>query len=122
MTLHALTPEPIVPRNPKPRTGVIRTEEAKIAAEIANLPTPAEMQQIAAAVAAKAAKDILLGVLPFKNAGEASKVARDFAHIAKEFSWDDERETIMAAETAEDRKESLAAFKARALEALENGH
>lgn len=120
MALTPLNPEPIIPRNPRP-SRVLQTDEAKIAAEIATLPTPGEMQQIAAAVAAKAAKDILLGNLTFKSAGEASKVARDFAAIAKDFTWDDERETILAAETAEDRKESLAAFRARAIKNLDNG-
>ena len=129
--MEPLKPELIVPKNPKvleieshgkrgARSRAIVTEEGKIAAEIANLPTPAEMQQISAAVAAKAAKDILLGVLPFKSAGEASKVARDFAAIAKDFSWDDERESLAKADTEEDRKDSLAAFRARAQEQLKN--
>lgn len=103
------------------RSRVVVTDEGKIAAEIKSLPDPREFQQIAAAVAAKAAKDILLGNLPFKSAGEASKVARDFAAIAKDFSFDIERESIVAAETAEDRKDALAAFRARALENLDNG-
>ena len=122
MALTPLNPEPIVPRNPKPlRTSVVKTDEGKIANEIASLPSPSEMQKIAAAVAAKAAKDILLGNLPFKSAGEASKVARDFAAIAKDFTWDDERESLLASETAEDRKESLAAFRARALKNVADG-
>lgn len=91
-----------------------------MAAAISNLPTPGEMQQIAAAVAAAAAREILLGKLQFKSAGEASKVARDFAAIAKDFSWDDERESLAKADTAEDRKESLAAFRQRAQEQLKN--
>lgn len=128
MTTPPLQPEPIVPRNLKPvadlpirggRSKVVLTDEGKIANEIKALPDPREFQQIAAAVAAKAAKDILLGNLPFKSAGEASKVARDFAAIAKDFSFDIERESIVAAETAEDRKDALAAFRARALENLD---
>lgn len=115
--MEPLRPELIQPRNPKPRLPEI-TDEGKISAAISSLPTPSEMQQIAAAVAAKAAKDILLGKLEFKSAGEASKVARDFAAIAKDFTWDDERESLLKADTAEDRKESLAAFKARAQEQL----
>lgn len=122
MAIEPLKPTLITPRNPKPKlTPIVRTEEGKIANELASLPSPAEMQAIAAAVAAKAAKDILLGRLEFKSAGEASKVARDFAHIASTFTWDDEREKIAAADTAEDRKDALAAFRARALEQM-NGN
>lgn len=118
MPLEPLKPELIVPKNPKVRSLPEITDEGKISAAIAGIPSPNEMQQIAAAVASKAAKDILLGNLPFKSAGEASKVARDFAAIAKDFSWDDERELIVKADTEEDRRDGLAAFRARAQERL----
>lgn len=120
MPLEPLKPELIQPRNPKSRLPEV-TDEGKIAAAISSLPTPGEMQQIAAAVAAAAARDILLGKLQFKSAGEASKVARDFAAIAKDFTWDDERESLLKADTAEDRKESLEEFRKRAQERLTGG-
>lgn len=116
MALEPIKPELIVPKNPKPLPAL--TDEGKVAAAISSIPTPTEMKQIAAAVAASAARDIILGRLPFKSAGEASKVARDFAAIAKDFDWDDERELLASADSADDRKEGLAAFRARAQERM----
>lgn len=122
MTMEPLRPELMVPRNPKvkPRPSSLPeiTDEGKVKAALEGLPTPGEMQQIAAAVAAHAAKEILLGKLPYKSAGEASKVARDFAAIAKDFTWDDERESLAKADTAEDRQAALADFRQRAQEKL----
>lgn len=117
MPIEPLKPELIQPKRPRPSLPAI-TDEGKIAAAVSGLPTPGEMQQLAAAVAAAAARDILLGKLQFKSAGEASKVARDFAAIAKDFTWDDERELMVKADTEEDRKEGLAAFRARAQERM----
>lgn len=119
MPLEPIRPELIQPKRPKPLPEI--TEEGKIAAAISNVPSAMEMKQIAAAVAAAAARDILLGKLPFKNAGEASKVARDFAAIAKDFDFEAERELLAKADTAEDRKEGLAAFRQRAQERLKDG-
>lgn len=132
MSIEPIRPELIVPKNPKPKPDVqierhgkggvkntvIYTDESKIAAEMQTLPSPREMQKLAALVAARAAKDILLGRLEFRNAGEASKVARDFAAIAKDFTWDDEAERLLQADSAEDRKDSLLSFRQRAQEAL----
>jgi len=97
------------------------TDEGIIANKIAGLPDPRAMKAMAVAVAAMAANEILLGKLQFRNAGEASKVARDFVAMAKDLDFDSEQESLIAAETAEDRKESLAAFRMRALENLDNG-
>lgn len=120
MALTPLQPEPIVPRNPKPKalTNVIQTEEGQVAAVMANLPSPDGLRKMAAGIAAKAAQDILLGKLTFRSASEASKVARDFAAIAKDLDWHDERAEVIAAETAEDRKDSFESFRKRAQEAL----
>lgn len=118
MALEPLKPELIVPKNPKPLPAI--TDEGKIAAAVSAVPSPKEMKQIAAAVAASAARDIILGKLPFKSAGEASKVARDFAAIAKDFDFDDEAEVLARADTEEDRKDGLAAFRQRAQERMKN--
>jgi len=123
MALAPLTPEPIIPRNPKPRSLAVVTEEGKVANEVAaNLPGDGELKRLVAAMAGKVAKDILLGVLPFKSAGEASKVVRDFAAVAKDLEgFDDVAEQLLAVETESDRKEGLQAFRAKALKA-KNGN
>lgn len=119
MALTPLTPEPIVPRNPKPLRNAIVTEEGKVAAEVAsNLPGDGELKRLVAAMAGKVAKDILLGVLPFKSAGEASKVVRDFAAVAKDLEgFDDVAEQLLSVESESDRKDGLLAFREKALKA-----
>lgn len=120
VAVQPLKPELIVPRNPKPRPGSIEESEEALAHELATLPEKEEMQEIVLAITAKVAKDILVGKLPFRNAGEASKVARDFAAIAKDMGWADAPNKEMKSDTAEDRKDSFAEIRKRAQEALKN--
>lgn len=103
---------------PVPVAKALVTDEARIAAQVANLPTPSEVQKMAAAVVVQAARDIVLGKLPFKSAGEASKVARDFVAIAKDMAWDDEAEAMKKAETQEDRQAAFEEFRKRAQQNL----
>ena len=95
------------------------TDEAKIKALVSALPSKHEMKQISAAVAAHSARLILLGVLPFKSAGEASKVARDFAAIAKDLDFDMETEEQRKAESREDALDQLEYFRQKAQEKLD---
>lgn len=118
LSLEPLKPELIVPRNPKPRAGALEADERQLAQEIATLPAKEDMAEIVLAMTAKVAKDILLGKLPFRNAGEASKVARDFAAIAKDMGWNDEPDRGMKTDSAEDRKDAFMEIRKRAQEAL----
>lgn len=101
-----------------PPSKALVTDEARIAAQVSRLPTPVEVKQMAAAVVVQAAREIILGKLEFKSAGEASKVARDFVAIAKDLEWDDEAEAMKKAETQEDRAAAFEEFRKRAQERM----
>lgn len=104
-----------------PTSKALVTDEARMAAAVSRTPSPDEMKQIAAAVAAHSARLILLGTLPFKSAGEASKVARDFVALAKDLDWDSDADARKKVETKEDALAQLEDFRAKAQKELGNG-
>lgn len=103
-----------------PPSKALVTDEGRIAAQLANLPPADQLQKMAAAVVVQAARDIVLGKLQFRSAGEASKVARDFVAIAKEMVLDSDPDGALT-ETADDRKELFEALRKKAQEKLSGG-
>lgn len=89
-------------------------EEAMIASAVDNLPSVAEAKGMIAAVVTAAARDIVLGKVTWKDAKEASTVARNFVAIAKDLEWGHEAKEMAKAESDEERKAAFELFRQQA--------
>lgn len=92
---------------------VLTTEESVIKRATERLPSQQEFNQWIGAVVVDAARQILTNKLPYKSAGEASKVARDFVAIAKDLNWDQEAKDMQKA-SPEDRDAMFRKFVKKA--------
>lgn len=99
----------------------VASDEAVIANKLANLPSEEEVKQWIGLAVVESIKPIVLGQLPFRNAGEASKVARDLVALAKDLGWSGADDEIKKAESAEDRADLFESFRKKAQEKLGNG-
>lgn len=98
------------------------SDEAVLARKLQNLPDPIEAKQWIALGIIESVKQITMGNLPFRNAGEASKVARDLAAVAKDLGFlEAEKDEQKKAESDVDRKDAFEMFRKKANKALGEG-
>lgn len=90
---------------------ILTTEESLIKSKLSTIPSEEEIQQMLGALVVDGIRQILLGRVEYKSAGEISRVARDYMAIAQSLKWDQEADYLKNAHSDEERLDAFKAIK-----------